>query len=315
MEPQSHAAPSASNGMIINTLVVDDDRSMRMMLQTQLEDLGHRVITADDGQSAWTVLQDDSVDIDIVVLDREMPGMNGLEVVAQMKNDPVLKNIPVIMQTGSDRAEQVREGINAGVHYYLTKPIDEAVLASVMSAAARNINQHKRLNQTLKHHQSSFNLIKKCQFTVRTVIEAENLACFLANFYPNPEKMIAGFTELFVNAVEHGNVGIDSEEKMWIVKNASWRNQISHRADFPEHRHKRVEVLYQHQQDGYYLTIKDCGKGIAWRKYLKVDPLCALENHGRGIAHVNSVIFDKISYNEAVNEVTTFVANNSGIDR
>lgn len=314
MEPLNHAASAIPSGVTINTLAVDDDRSMRMMLQTQLEDLGHNVTTADDGKTAWAALQAHGADIDIVVIDREMPGMNGLEVVSLMKNDPLLKNIPVIMQTGSDRAEQIREGIDAGVYYYLTKPIDEDVLASVVSAAVRNISQQKLLNQELSHHKSSFNLIKKCRFVLRTIPEAEDLACFLANCYPQPEKVVTGIAELLINGVEHGNLSVGYDEKTWLIKSGTWRDEVLRRTDFPEHKNKTVEVYYQRQDDGFYLKIKDCGNGFDWRKYIKVDPSRALENHGRGIAQAHSMSFDRISYNDAGNEVTAFVANDSDID-
>lgn len=314
MEAYSQPSLVGANNPVINTLAVDDDRSMRMMLQTQLEDLGHNVTTAEDGKSAWEELREHGSNIDIVVIDREMPGMNGLEVVSLMKNDPVLKNIPVIMQTGSDKAEQIREGIDAGVYYYLTKPIDEDILASVISAAVRNISQQKLLNQELKHHKSSFNLITHCKFVLRTVPEAEDLACFLANCYPSPEKVVTGIAELLINGVEHGNLAVGYDEKTWLLKNGTWREEVLRRVDYPEHKSKYVEAIYKRQEDGYYLKIKDCGKGFDWRKFIKVDPSRAQENHGRGIAQAHSMSFDKVSYNEAGNEVTTFVNNESDID-
>ena len=314
MEAFSSAQPAMASHPIINTLAVDDDRSMRMMLQTQLEDLGHNVITANDGKSAWEVLNDNQQKIDIVVIDREMPGMNGLEVVSLMKNDPHLKNIPVIMQTGSDKAEQIREGIDAGVYYYLTKPIDEDVLSSVISAAVRNISQQKLLNKELSHHKSSFGLITHCKFVLRTIPEAEDLACFLANCYPNPEKVVTGIAELLINGIEHGNLGIGYDEKTWLLKSGTWRDEALRRVDYPEHKDKYVEAIYKRQEDGFYLKIKDCGNGFDWRKYIKVDPSRAQENHGRGIAQAHSMSFDRVSYNEAGNEVTAFVNNESDID-
>ena len=308
------SALNPSSAPRINTLAVDDDRSMRMMLQTQLEDLGHNVVTANDGKSAWDILNNQRDTIDIVVIDREMPGMNGLEVVSLMKNDPHLKNIPVIMQTGSDKAEQIREGIDAGVYYYLTKPIDEDILASVISAAVRNVSQQKLLNQELKHHKSSFNLITHCKFVLRTLPEAEDLACFLANCYPNPEKVVTGIAELLINGVEHGNLGIGYEEKTWLLKSGTWRDEVIRRGNYPEHKNKTVDVIYKKLSDGYYLQIKDCGNGFDWRKFIKVDPSRAQENHGRGIAQANSMSFDRITYNDAGNEVTAFINTDSDID-
>lgn len=314
MEAISQQSLEAVKSSVINTLAVDDDRSMRMMLQTQLEDLGHNVSTAEDGKTAWEELRKNGSNIDLVVIDREMPGMNGLEVVSLMKNDPVLKNIPVIMQTGSDKAEQIREGIDAGVYYYLTKPIDEDILASVISAAVRNVNQQKLLNKELKHHKSSFNLITQCKFVLRTVPEAEDLACFLANCYPNPEKVVTGIAELLINSVEHGNLSVGFDEKTWLLKNGTWRDEVIKRVDYPENKEKYVEAVYKRQQDGFYLKIKDCGGGFDWRKFIKVDPSRAQENHGRGIAQAYSMSFDKISYNDLGNEVVAFVNNESDID-
>ena len=314
MQAQTFASSQGVPPVPIHTLAVDDDRSMRMMLQTQLEDLGHHVITADDGRSAWDVLKNGKQEVDIVVLDREMPGMNGLEVVSMMKNDPALKNIPIIMQTGSDKAEQIREGIDAGVYYYLTKPIDEDVLASVITAAVRNISQQKLLNKELSQHKSSFNLIKQCKFELRTLAEAEDLACFLANCYPHPEKVVTGIADLLVNALEHGNLGVGFDEKTWLIKSGTWREEINRRVDYPEHKHKIIEAVYRKQDDGHYLKIRDCGNGFDWNKYLKVDPSRAQENHGRGIAQAASMSFDKIMYNDKGNEVTTFVSLESDID-
>ncbi|WP_054112797.1 response regulator [Marinagarivorans algicola] len=314
MEDNNQESLISVNNPIINTLAVDDDRSMRMMLQTQLEDLGHNVSTAEDGKSAWDALCKHGSDIDIVVLDREMPGMNGLEVVSLMKSDPILKNIPVIMQTGSDKAEQIREGIDAGVYYYLTKPINEDVLASVISAAVRNINQQKLLNKELSQHKSSFNLITQCKFSLRTVAEAEDLACFLANCYPNPEKVVIGIAELLINGVEHGNLNVGYDEKTFLLKNGTWRDEVMRRSNYPENKLKSVEASYKREENGYYLKIKDCGNGFDWRKFIKVDPSRAQENHGRGIAQAYSMSFDKLTYNESGNEVTTFLSHESDID-
>ena len=115
--PANHPSQAVTD-IPVRALAVDDDRTMRMILQTQLEDLGHDVLTANDGNAAWEVMLQERDRLDVVLLDREMPEMNGLEVVAKMKKDPVLSNIPVIMQTGSDSPEQIREGIDAGVFYY-----------------------------------------------------------------------------------------------------------------------------------------------------------------------------------------------------
>ena len=293
----------------VSTLVVDDDRTMRMLLQAQLEDLEYKVEVAEDGKEAWELLQKNKSAFDIILLDREMPEMNGLEVVAKMKEDPVLKNIPIIMQTGSDKPEQIKEGIDAGVFYYLTKPIEEEILKSVLSAAEREAKQQKTFIDELKQHKTSFNMIDTCKFRYKTLLEAESLACFIANCYPNPERVVTGLAELLVNAIEHGNLGIGYTEKTWLIKANTWREEITRRLELPEHKDKEAEVVLRRKEDGIYVKIVDQGKGFDWKKYMEIDPARAQDNHGRGIAQANATSFDRVTFSDKGNEVTAYVNN------
>ena len=298
----------------MRTLAVDDDRTMRMMLQMQLEELGHEVITACDGKDAWETVQREKNNLDIVVIDREMPEMNGLEVVALMKNDQTLKNIPVIMQTGYDSADQIKEGIDAGVFYYLTKPIDEDVLTSVLSAAEREILQQKTLNQELEHHKASFNLITNCRFEFKTLQEAQGLASFLANCFPEPHRVVSGLAALLTNAVEHGNLNIGYDRKSELIRNNTWREDIARLLEQPENQNKVVEVQFRKNSEGFYVKITDSGNGFDWSRFMQIDPTRATDNHGRGIAQAGAVSFDRIQYNDTGNEVTAFVGTEKDLD-
>ena len=288
-------------------LVVDDDRIMRTIIQGQIEELGHEVDTAVNGKEAIKVLNENKSAYDIVVLDREMPEMNGLEVVARMKADADLRKIPIIMATGSDRPEDIKKGIDAGVFYYLTKPIDEEILKSVFISAVREVETQKVLKNELQKHKTSFNLIHSATFYLRTITEAEDLSAFLANCYPDPERVITGLAELIINAVEHGNFGISYEEKSDLIERGIWREEIDRRASLPEHCEKKVEVVFRRNEDGLYVKVEDEGKGFEWRRYLEIDPSRAAHNHGRGIAQANAMSFDELRYNTAGNVVTAIV--------
>lgn len=295
-------------------IAVDDDKTMRFMLQSQLEDLGYECDMAENGSEALEMLRENETGWDVMLLDREMPVMNGLKVVEQMKNDPVLRNIPIIMQTGSDKPEQIKEGIDAGVFYYLTKPIDDKILKSVLSSAVRESKKKKVLSNELQQHRTSFNLIERCTFQYRTLPEAESLACFIANCYPDPQRVVSGLAELLINAVEHGNLEIGYSEKTWLIQAGTWYEEMMRRVDLPEHKQKFVEVTLKNQSEGIYLKIKDQGPGFDWRRFLEVDPSRALDNHGRGIAQALAISFDDVSYNEQGNSVMTFVSSEPELD-
>lgn len=108
-----------SNG--IKILAVDDEEFNLMIIKAYLEEEGYDVILAADGLQGLEQLQKHP-DIAVIVLDRMMPNMDGMTMLAKVKADPVWNEIPVIMQTAAASSQQVLEGIQAGVYYYLTKP-------------------------------------------------------------------------------------------------------------------------------------------------------------------------------------------------
>jgi len=291
----------------IKILVIDDDRAILMVLISQIEHLGYETVSASDGQEAWELITQPDTEVDIVVIDREMPRMNGLEFVEKIKGHKELKNIPVIMQTSLDQPDKIKEGIDAGVYYYLTKPVDVNVLSSVLSAAKRETQQKKILSGELNQHKQSFSLINSCRFFITTLTEAESLACFVANCFPDPERAVSGIAELLINAIEHGNLGVSYEEKTWLIKEGTWREEVLRRSSLPEHKDKKVEVVFRKKEHEFIIKITDCGVGFEWANYLKIDPSRAMDNHGRGIAQANAMSFDSITYNREGNEVTAMV--------
>lgn len=314
LEEYEFLPPQIDNENKIRVLVVDDDRIMRTIIQGRIEDLGHEVGVAVNGKEAVDILRGSRGEYDIIVLDREMPEMNGMEVVARMKADPDLRKIPVIMATGSDRPEDIKDGIDAGVFYYLTKPIDEEVLKSVFFSAVREVETQKILKSELKKHKTSFNLIYSAAFYLQTISQAEDLSAFLANCYPDPERVITGLAELIINAVEHGNLGISYEEKTEMIERGVWRTEINKRVQLPEHREKKVQVMFRRNEDGLYVKVIDEGPGFDWRRYLEIDPARASHNHGRGIAQAKAISFDEIRYNTAGNQVTAVVRSEEDLE-
>lgn len=288
-------------------LVVDDDRTMVAMLEAKLTREGYQVITAHSGEEALALAQLHAEEIESVVLDRVMPGMDGLAVMAHMKKDEALRVIPVIMITGSDSPEQIREGIDAGVFYYLTKPVQESVLKSVLAAALRDRAQQRKIAQQQLRQHEGFTLIDTARFKCRTLEEAESLAAFLANSFPDPQRSASGLAELLVNAIEHGNLGVGYELKSALIENGSWRNELARRCELPEYQDKFIEVLLQLKADGVYVQITDQGNGFDWKSYLMIDPSRTQDNHGRGIAQARSQSFDKLKYNDKGNQVLVVV--------
>jgi CheY-like chemotaxis protein len=288
-------------------LAVEDDLFSMNFLKAQITELGHKVVTAEDGKKALDLLRASRGEIDVVLMDREMPVMDGLTAVLHMKQDQYLRNIPVIMVTSADTVQEMQQGLEAGVFYYLTKPVKEEMLRSVLSAAVREAQQSRTLSEELGRHKTSFGLIDTCRFRYRTLEEAESLAAFMANCFSDPERVLPGLGELLINAIEHGNLGIGYERKSELVDNGTWRAEVERRQNMPEHRNKFVDATIAHKEDGTYVAITDQGPGFEWQKFLQIDPARAGDNHGRGIAQARAVSFDKLTYNPPGNQVVAFL--------
>ena len=116
-------------------LIVDDDDLNLDVLIECLKDEPYELVQAHDGVQALDLLRHDHKGFDAMVLDRMMPGINGLEVMTELKADENFKWIPVVMQTSAASPSEICEGMEAGVFFYLTKPFDQKVLIRMVSAA------------------------------------------------------------------------------------------------------------------------------------------------------------------------------------
>ncbi len=294
-------------------LAVEDDQTTLIILVAQLEELNFEVLQATNGVEALGIIEREADRIDVVVLDKHMPEMGGLEVVKHLKDDAKASRIPIIMVTGSDRPEEFQEGLDAGVFYYLTKPYEDSIFASVLSSAMRESERRSLLKNELKKHHTSFNFITQAQFTIKTIEDAEDLAHFISYCFPNPEIALPGLADLLINAVEHGNLEIGYEEKSNLLKAGKWREEVRRRENSPEYCDRQVNVRLTRNNSETKVVIKDEGTGFNWAEFMEIDPSRALHNHGRGIAQANKISFDELSYNDEGNKVTVISHNQSDI--
>jgi two-component system chemotaxis response regulator CheY len=100
---------------------------MRRIIKNLLHDLGYQNVTeADDGNTALPLLR--SGKFDLLITDWNMPGMHGLELLRQVRSDPNLAKLPVLMLTAEAKREQIVEAAQAGVDGYVIKPFTAVTL-------------------------------------------------------------------------------------------------------------------------------------------------------------------------------------------
>jgi CheY-like chemotaxis protein len=101
-------------------LIADDEPSMRLLVHATIESDDYNVVEAVDGSEAWTMIQQHKPSL--VLLDVQMPGRTGLEVLRSIKTDPVLRATKVILLTSKAQEHDIENGLIAGADFYLTKP-------------------------------------------------------------------------------------------------------------------------------------------------------------------------------------------------
>lgn len=317
--PLAHGlAPSGSHSHHQSTvLVITDDRAARMLLTRTVMAMGHSASAAGSGGEAIAMLHEAARTLDAIVLDYDLADVSSLALVARIKGDPALASVPIIMLTGSEAQQapqqalqQTQRAVEAGVFYSLPREGSAGLLGSVLASALNERAQRRALMAELSRRDNAGRHIRTCTLSLRNLTEAQDIACFLATCFPQPDRVVTGLIELLVNAIEHGNLDIGFEEKGRLLATGRWIAEIEHRLSQPEHAYKTVDVIYQHKADGWYVQISDKGAGFSWKKYWHIDPARAGDGHGRGIARARLTSFDKLAYNEAGNQVTAMVSAN-----
>lgn len=111
----------------MRALVIDDSRAMRTILRGILTSLEFDVVEAADGRQAVDILSEDH-DFDLALVDWNLPEMSGLEIVTEVRKDPELASLPLLMVTTETEFERVTQALQAGADEYIMKPFDRDML-------------------------------------------------------------------------------------------------------------------------------------------------------------------------------------------
>jgi DNA-binding response OmpR family regulator/anti-sigma regulatory factor (Ser/Thr protein kinase) len=296
---------------LIEILAVDDDEQFLRTLKRALDIEGYNATFARNGIEAWNYLENTKQKLDVILLDRKMPNIDGMQLLEKIKADKNLKDIPVIMLTGLSEHKSIVEGIQSGVYYYLTKPFESQVLRAIIKAAYDSHINHSKLILELNQQKRIHHNITKCSLELKTFEELNYTTAFLANFFPEPEKIITGISELLINAIEHGNLSISYDKKGDMLKTDNYMEEINRLLRLPQNVSKTVKVELKKDNQSVQLYIEDQGDGFDWQGYMDFSPERMTHLHGRGIAFANKICFDSIEYLEKGNKLICKVWKNA----
>jgi two-component system chemotaxis response regulator CheY len=109
-------------------LVVDDSKTIRIILGRILKELGYEVCEACNGIEALKVMESEKAAVNLVLADWNMPEMNGLELLKQLRQDPTLASLKVIMVTTETELDHMVSALEAGANEYVMKPFTKEIL-------------------------------------------------------------------------------------------------------------------------------------------------------------------------------------------
>ncbi|MFT5755594.1 MAG: diguanylate cyclase (GGDEF)-like protein [Alteromonadaceae bacterium] len=129
-------------------LAVDDAKDTLMLLEFDLMEQGYQVKTAESGEAAFEILEDEA--IDLILLDMYMPGISGLATLQKLKSRSNLSHIPVIMLSASDNEDQIVAALEFGADDYVTKPYIAKVLLARIKTSLRLLDKTLELEALAK---------------------------------------------------------------------------------------------------------------------------------------------------------------------
>lgn len=278
-----------------NILLVEDEPTNMAILSAYLQNAGYNVREAMDGDQAWNILLQ-SPHFDLIVTDRRMPNMDGLDFMKMVRQNKNLSHISVIMQTSAASQSEIAEGIKAGAYYYLTKPYEESTLLAIVRSAMYKQKETSLFEQKVSRQHNALGNFMNGEFEIKTPEQGQNVALLLADAFPRAELAVTGLYELILNAIEHGNLGIGYARKNALLKEGLYEQELKNELQTPDNAHKTVWICYEKGDDRIEVTVKDQGQGFDWQPFLEIEPSRATQGSGRGIAKANLISFDSLEY-------------------
>jgi len=168
--PAVGCGAASGNTVRMRILVAEDDAATRMLLVAMLTGLGHQCTEASDGEQAWRSFLD--VAPDVVITDRNMPVVDGLELCRRIRSEPQGQRVSILLVTAHGTAPEVLEGIAAGADDYLLKPVEPFILRVRLLAAERVAGLHRQLED------AAMELVRRnaeLSVTARTDVAAERV--------------------------------------------------------------------------------------------------------------------------------------------
>ena len=287
----------------MNILFANGHSQTTQTTQDMLEQLGHCVTCVSDPKAALSILQARATEFDCILVDQDMSGREGVEFLSTLHTHPRLRTKPVLVLSQDVQPEHIAASLSAGACLYLIKPAPKTLIKAALQQINTVLQERQALENLLQETRGGLALTNYAQFAFKNLLEARMLSAVLAEMSKNPEKTLVGYSELLVNAVEHGNLEITYLEKSALLQEGRLQSELERRMTDPVLGARQVFVTAQRQDRSLLVRIEDQGAGFDWLPFLDFAPERAFDLHGRGIAISKHLAFDELHYQGKGNTV------------
>ncbi len=277
-------------------LLVGQNKEIEELLRNEIKNLKLDKCNINE---VMEILINDPEHYEIVLFATDIDKNDKLELISQIHLCSDLKFLTIIVSTKTFTTDIRNEYLKAGVRYCLPDPLDTDFTKIVITKSLNDC--HK-----LKHKPTDVNIpsnLKNATFSLQSLKEAQALSRFIANACPNPKLALMGLGELLINAIEHGNLHLNYENKTQINSEENWIKFIEDKLNLPENKEKFVMVDFERSDKQIVIKIMDQGNGFDWQKYQSLDQSRMLDTHGRGIFMAKNLAFQNLEYKGSGNEV------------
>ncbi|MDK2973309.1 MAG: hypothetical protein PWP23_3064 [Candidatus Sumerlaeota bacterium] len=284
-------------------LIVEDDPATRLYMRESLASQGLEPQTASDGVKGLEVFRRQRPDL--VFLDIQMPGINGLEVLKAIREER--DDVIVIMNTAHGSEELAIKALRLRANDYLNKPVRHSELFPLL-AKYRGAIDARRTAEQIAEAVISRDITMELDNKLLLVPRVADFLAGQINLGSEKEAIIGvtlGLIELLNNAIEHGNLGISGSEKAESLERdvGAHNEMINERLKDPEIAKRRVHIHMIDTHEFCEITIRDEGEGFDAKAFLEsIEAPDVLQLNGRGI-FLSRFQFDEMEYLGPGNEV------------
>ena len=263
-------------------------------LSSQLNDDRYRVFEVSDLLELKKMAHDRSYNLSALVFSTAKGAEEAEDIIDQLDLNYMEIGGPVIAAVRENAPQSEELLLNLGVTKIFHRKLGVEALNLVLSIEIEEFDRIKKLREELQRRTSAIGQIVDGTFRFKTRREAQNLATMLSLTCPNPMPIAIGLTELLINSVEHGCLGIGHDEKGALIEKGLLAEEIERRRASPEYCDKCVVVKFVREQNCLVFEVSDGGEGFDYQSYLAADK-GHFKKHGRGIMMAKGC-FEELEY-------------------